>query len=225
MADIENKIADCLKIKNETVYPLRMTADKSAKFKTCITYSNGKTIEFIPKILEPNDSRVLQSNASYIFVIPANNPTKIYFTEESIRVSQHSNNNTPYIVEIKICDTSSDAVKKWDGRTRPRINHNNLARNEDIVCGGTFQMNFKLKNTSNISISNSSGHYIPHENCLDYATCLFDAYGLNVVNVESVTVFGRGKHKKHKSKQKGTQKKTNCKLKRKRNKRTKHVSK
>ena len=172
-------------LKEEYDYPLRMTADKSCKYNIC---HMGKEITYIRMV--PNDSRVIQEEP-YIYVIRKDEPTNIYYYPE--------NNKRPSKDYYYVCDESAG---KWNNRTRTTINHNCLANNTNIICGGQFT----LYDGSKITLTNKSGHYIPDGDCLAYATCLFKSFGFNVENWHYVAGSGN-KTIKYKNKKKLSKKK------------------
>lgn len=111
-----------------------------------------------------------------IYIIPSESPSTILYYNNEQRGNFH------------VCDESAG---KWNNRTRTTMNHNVLAKNKDIICGGDFSWE-----RGKLYITNGSGHYYPNASCLNYTLCLFKKYGFNPIT----NSVGAGKRTKRKNK-------------------------
>ena len=83
-------------------------------------------------------------------------------------IKKNEPNNIYYYIE----ERSDDKYYKCDdiNKSTRRINHNCLVNNENIICAGEMHRD----STDMLTIDNSSGHYQPADEALDYVLCLLD---------------------------------------------------
>jgi hypothetical protein len=96
-----------------------------------------------------------------IYAIPVDEPEMVYIFNVSIE--SYWNNNEDFY----ICETS---------KKRPQVNHNCLVNDRPVIAAGEI----KVMPDGILQINNSSGHYRPSSNSLDYVKCLFEELGFNV---------------------------------------------
>jgi hypothetical protein len=134
-------------------YPQTYTADKSASYNI-YDVETGEPVDI--RRLVPDDPNIL--NRTGMYVITRDDPETIIYYVGNPRGS--------FIVR------DETAPKQWANKKRTTINHNNLAKNKNIICGGDFYVSH-----NKVYINNQSGHYRPHHKCLEYTVCLFKKYG------------------------------------------------
>ena len=99
----------------------------------------------------------------YIWVIPSNEPTAIYF---SAMIANDMNMDGRFM----LCSDTT--------RTINMMHHDNLvAKSQSIECGGEL-----ICGRTGFIINNRSGHYVPHEMCLAAAADVFKMYGIDVTS-------------------------------------------
>ncbi len=153
------------------------TMDTTAVFTIC----NGDTPIVIHELVR--DDPVFKSRDG-IYVIPVDSPSSILYYNDDLRG------------DFKVCDeTAVSKSGKLITKERTTINHNVLAKNKNIICGGDFHWGGKT-----LYISNHSGHYQPKASCLDYTLCLLKRYGFDAVPMR----VGGTKNKRNKRKRKKT---------------------
>ena len=186
-------------LKDEYNYINGMTADKSCMYNLCYRTDNDETeINVEYNKLINNDDNVIPG-FRYIYVIRKDAPQTVYYMNET---ESYYSDKTYYV-----CDESArgiDGKKGWYGRTRKRINHNCLAHNTNIICGGEFELIDSQSNT--LRINNQSGHYQPNRECLNYAKCIFESLGYNTLIKNAIG--GKSKRTKRKKSKLTKQKKS-----------------
>lgn len=152
------------------------TMDTTAAFTIC----NGDTPIVIHELVQDDAEFKKQGG---IYVIPSDSPTTILYYNDDL----HG--------DFKVCDkTAVSKTGKLITKERKTINHNVLAKNKNIICGGDFHWAGKT-----LHISNHSGHYQPKASCLDYTLCLLKRYGFDAVPMR-VGGTKKNKHKRSKNK-------------------------
>jgi hypothetical protein len=154
--------------------------DTTAVFTIC----NGDTPIVIHELVQ-NDPEFKKQGG--IYVIPSDSPTTILYYNDDL----HG--------DFKVCDkTAVSKSGKLITKERKTINHNVIAKNKNIICGGDFYWTGKT-----LHINNHSGHYQPKASCLDYTICLFNRYGFDAV---PMPVGGKVNGMRQRKTRKGTRK-------------------
>ena len=118
---------------------------------------NGKIIKF--KYL----TKKKPPSGVYIYVIRESEPERIYI---------HPDSEPAYNCETGKVET---------------VHHNCLAQEQNIICGGDIEFYEDVHGieTRIVKVSNASGHYYPHEDCLEYVTQLLTKMRYYVIDYYS----------------------------------------